>query len=82
MRVNAELVAALRKRKSWSQDELATVSGLNLRTIQRIESDGQASGSGLESRQPVGAPGTRDQPRLTFGGRVITVAPCFEPSSR
>jgi transcriptional regulator with XRE-family HTH domain len=43
MRVNAELVVALRKRKSWSQDELATASGLNLRTIQRIESDGQAS---------------------------------------
>ena len=43
MRVNAELVVALRKKKSWSQDELATASGLNLRTIQRIESDGQAS---------------------------------------
>jgi transcriptional regulator with XRE-family HTH domain len=43
MRVNAKLVAALRKKKSWSQDELATASGLNLRTIQRIESDGLAS---------------------------------------
>jgi len=43
MRVNAELVVALRKKQSWSQDELATASGLNLRTIQRIESDGQAS---------------------------------------
>ena len=43
MRVNAELVVALRKRKSWSQDELATAAGLNLRTIQRIESDGLAS---------------------------------------
>jgi transcriptional regulator with XRE-family HTH domain len=43
MRVNAELVVSLRKLKSWSQDELATASGLNLRTIQRIESDGLAS---------------------------------------
>jgi transcriptional regulator with XRE-family HTH domain len=43
MRVNAALVVALRKKKSWSQDELATASGLNLRTIQRIESDGMAS---------------------------------------
>jgi transcriptional regulator with XRE-family HTH domain len=43
MRVNAELVAQLRKRYAWSQDELATAAGLNLRTIQRIEGVGTAS---------------------------------------
>ena len=48
MRINAQFVIALRKQKSWSQEELATVSGLNLRTIQRIESDGVAS---LQSRK-------------------------------
>jgi len=48
MTINAQLVQALRKRKSWSQEELATAAGLNLRTIQRIESDGVAS---LQSRK-------------------------------
>jgi len=48
MKINARLVVALRNRRSWSQDELATAAGLNLRTIQRIESDGVAS---LQSRK-------------------------------
>jgi transcriptional regulator with XRE-family HTH domain len=43
MRVNAELVAELRKKLAWSQDELATAAGLNLRTVQRIENVGTAS---------------------------------------
>jgi transcriptional regulator with XRE-family HTH domain len=52
MRINAQLVVALRKKKSWSQEELATASGLNLRTIQRIESGGAAS---LQSRKALAA---------------------------
>src|SRR3954471_24085783 len=48
MNINAHLVITLRKRKSWSQEELATAAGLSLRTIQRIESDGVAS---LQSRK-------------------------------
>jgi DNA-binding XRE family transcriptional regulator len=43
MRVNAGLVAELRRKCAWSQDELATAAGLNLRTIQRIENIGTAS---------------------------------------
>jgi transcriptional regulator with XRE-family HTH domain len=43
MKINAQLIATLRKKRSWSQEELATASGLNLRTIQRIEFDGAAS---------------------------------------
>ncbi len=43
MKVNAGLIAKLRKERSWSQDELATASGLNLRTIQRVEKDASAS---------------------------------------
>ncbi|MBQ4835763.1 MULTISPECIES: DUF4177 domain-containing protein [Pseudoalteromonas] len=43
MRINAELILRMRKEKSWSQDELAIASGLNLRTIQRIESEATAS---------------------------------------
>lgn len=43
MKINAELVARLRKERSWSQDELAIASGLNLRTVQRVEKDASAS---------------------------------------
>lgn len=43
MKIDARLTAKLRKAKFWSQDELAVISGLNLRTIQRIETTGVAS---------------------------------------
>ena len=43
MKINAEVVLKARKEKSWSQEELAIASGLNLRTIQRIESEASAS---------------------------------------
>ena len=43
MKINAELALELRNTRSWSQEELAIAAGLNLRTIQRIESEGIAS---------------------------------------
>ena len=43
MNINAAVVLRARKEKSWSQDELAIASGLNLRTIQRIEREASAS---------------------------------------
>ena len=43
MKVNAELIVKLRKKRSWSQDELAIASGVNLRTVQRVESYASAS---------------------------------------
>ena len=43
MKVNTAQIVALRKRLSWSQDELATAAGLNLRTVQRIENEGTAA---------------------------------------
>jgi len=52
MKINAQLVTTLRNRRSWSQEELATAAGLNLRTVQRIESDGVAS---LQSRKALAA---------------------------
>ena len=52
MKINAELIIKLRKERSWSQDELAIASGLNLRTIQRIESDASAS---LQSKKALAA---------------------------
>jgi len=43
MKIKSELVKELRNRKSWSQEHLASVSGLSLRTIQRIENSGVCS---------------------------------------
>ena len=43
MKINADVVLSARKQKFWSQEELAIASGLNLRTIQRIESEASAS---------------------------------------
>jgi transcriptional regulator with XRE-family HTH domain len=43
MNINSALVKQLRSEKSWSQEELAIASGLNLRTVQRIEKEASAS---------------------------------------
>jgi DNA-binding XRE family transcriptional regulator len=43
MRVDADLILSLRRERAWSQDELALATGLNLRTIQRIETEATAS---------------------------------------
>lgn len=43
MKINADLVLKLRIQNSWTQEELAIVSGLNLKTIQRIEKSANAS---------------------------------------
>ena len=43
MRINVDVVLEARKQKSWSQEELAIASGLNLRTIQRIQGEASAS---------------------------------------
>ena len=47
MKIDVDKVKTLREERSWSQDHLATVAGVSLRTIQRIESEGSAS---LETR--------------------------------
>jgi transcriptional regulator with XRE-family HTH domain len=49
MRIKSELVAELRRERSWSQDELAIAAGLNLRTVQRIENVGTASLQSIKS---------------------------------
>jgi transcriptional regulator with XRE-family HTH domain len=43
MRISSAFVRRLRNERGWSQDQLATVSGLSLRTIQRVEAHGTAS---------------------------------------
>ena len=43
MTVDAQTLLALRTERAWSQEHLAEIAGLNLRTIQRIEKSGTAS---------------------------------------
>ena len=43
MNINGEAVRALRERKSWSQEHLASASGLSVRTVQRVEMENAAS---------------------------------------
>jgi transcriptional regulator with XRE-family HTH domain len=43
MRVDFKQIRAEREKRAWSQEQLARVSGLGLRTIQRIEKTGAAS---------------------------------------
>jgi transcriptional regulator with XRE-family HTH domain len=52
MKIDSALVLRLRNGKSWSQEELATAAGLNLRTIQRIENEASAS---LQSKKAIAA---------------------------
>ena len=46
--IDKELIKKLRNDRSWSQDHLASASGLSLRTVQRIENEGSCS---LESKK-------------------------------
>jgi len=43
MSINAERVRTLRESRGWSQEHLAEVAGLSLRTIQRVEAEGRGS---------------------------------------
>jgi transcriptional regulator with XRE-family HTH domain len=52
VKINRSLILALRKQRSWSQDELAIAAGLNLRTVQRIEQSGSVS---LQSKKALAA---------------------------
>ena len=46
--INKDIIKKLRQQYSWSQDQLASISGLSLRTVQRIENEGNCS---LESKK-------------------------------
>ena len=43
MQVNSEKIRRWRDERCWSQEHLAEVSGLSLRTVQRLENGGSAS---------------------------------------
>ena len=47
MSVSRNLVRLMRKERGWSQEQLAAISGISERTVQRVEKDGKCS---LESK--------------------------------
>lgn len=49
MQVNIDVIKTQRNNRAWSQTQLADVSGLSLRTIQRIEKTGVASLESVKS---------------------------------
>ena len=52
MKIAATTVRQLREARAWSQEQLATVSGISPRTVQRVESEGVAS---LDTRMALAA---------------------------
>jgi transcriptional regulator with XRE-family HTH domain len=53
MQVNIDVIKTQRSNRAWSQTQLAEVSGLSLRTIQRIEKTGVASLESVKSLSSV-----------------------------
>ena len=49
MHINCARLRELRTARQWSQEQLATLSGLNLRTIQRLESGAKISNESLRA---------------------------------
>lgn len=47
MQIDAKLLKQERTRRAWSQEHLAQVAGLGLRTVQRMESAGTASNKSI-----------------------------------
>ena len=49
MKVNSRLIKIEREKRAWSQEQLAMIAGLGLRTVQRIETTGSASYESLKA---------------------------------
>lgn len=76
MKINVKIILKLREEKAWSQEELANASGLNLRTIQRIEKRGTAS---LHSKKVLASAFDLDIQDLNYKEKQM--APCPECKS-
>lgn len=72
MQIDASKVRAGRERRAWSQEQLAEVTGLSLRTIQRVETSGAAS---FESAKAIAAVYESDVASLQPQLEVPVVAP-------
>ena len=64
MKIDGNLVKRLREERAWSQEHLASVAGLSARTVQRLETDGNAS---AESKMAIAAAFGMEPTRLMQG---------------
>ena len=80
MKLDVRLIRQLREDRGWSQEQLAAVSGLSARTVQRLETGGSAS---LESRSALAAAFGVDAIRLDAraGAGDATAVPAREPGA-
>ncbi len=72
MKVDPEIIRQLREERAWSQEHLAAVTGLSLRTIQRVESEANAS---AETRMSLATAFGVDLVRLSPPTRVAAPVP-------
>lgn len=79
MKINPRLMKRLREERSWSQEHLASAAGLSLRTIQRIEAEGNAS---AESRLAIAAALDVDVTRLCMESPDPAPAPTPVPDEK
>lgn len=77
MKVDSKLIRRLREQRAWSQEHLAEVTGLGLRTIQRIESTGAAA---YESARSLAAVLEIDVARLRVADPPEAETPAAEPA--
>ncbi|MEM7078377.1 MAG: helix-turn-helix transcriptional regulator [Pseudomonadota bacterium] len=77
MQLNTDRIRAARESRGWSQSQLARVSGLGLRTVQRIESSGSASFESATALASVLEVGVTDlRARSNAGHRNTWLALC------
>lgn len=72
MKINANMIKTLRTNKNWSQEQLSELSGLSLRTIQRLESGSNAS---IESLKVLAATFEVDPNLLMIEDKQKTMTP-------
>ncbi|MEM8816558.1 MAG: helix-turn-helix transcriptional regulator [Pseudomonadota bacterium] len=88
LKLNEETLKRERQRRAWSQEHLAEVSGLSLRTVQRLEQTGRASFESARSLAAVfdldveqlRAPATRPRGsirRPAFAALGVAVVACL-----
>lgn len=76
MKVDSMLIRSEREKRAWSQEHLAEVAGLGLRTVQRIESTGAAA---YESARALAAVLEIDVARLRVVDKPATAPATGEP---
>ncbi len=78
MQIDPARLKQLREQRAWSQEHLAALSGLSVRTIQRLETSGAAS---HESRLALAAAFGLDPADLAPGTPAPVIAPTSPPGT-